>query len=216
MSYNIVSKQALGVTTDPKYIAAADSIANEFAKTGNWTDPAVVASFTAWANVSYDENGGAPGVEWFEQVVDDRWRNGPGCSTSITSSGCSVDSGQEAAMRAGLIVLGDQVTTAKATPAGKTRTVSMNRILPATRAPAPAATPPPASDAPPAPPPPPAPTGWWAGLSDTEKYEYVGIGVLGVAVIGGAAYYLLKKPKVAAAAAPVTAKANRRRHHARW
>jgi len=210
MSYIITNQKGLGALSDAEYIAAADYIAGEFAKTGTWTDP-VAAQFTSWANVAYDQKNGAPAVEWFEQVVNDRWRNGPGCVSQII--GCSVDPGQEAAMLAGLIVLGDQVTAAKATKNVVQKSTLLMKPMSFVKG-ATTTTPPPAAPpAPAAPPPdavaPPVETGWWAGLSDTEKYEYIGIGVVGVAAIGGAAYFLLKKPKTAA---PAVAKANALRY----
>lgn len=215
MSYRITNTKGLGALSDAEYIAAADYIAGEFAKTGTWTDP-VAAQFTSWANVAYDQKNGAPAVEWFEQVVNDRWRNGPGCVSQII--GCSVDPGQEAAMLAGLIVLGDQVTAAKATKNVVQKSTLLMKPMSfvkgaTTTTPPPAAPPAPAAPAPAAPPV--VEQGWWGSMPAWEQYAIIGGGVL---LIGGGAYLLIgKKPKSAAvaAAAPAVAKANARRRRAK-
>ena len=197
MSYNTTNQKGLGaVLSDDDFVAAAKSMANTFADTHTWTQ-ANAAAFAAWAKLAYEQKGGQAGVNWFQTVVNDQWVNG----------GLHSDA-YDQAMLTGLAVLGDQATVAGDIAKGHT-SVTTARKLTMTRAPAPTTQADTTPGTPPPSPPPVVPVGWWAGLTNTQKDEYIVGGIVGVAAIGGAAYYLLKKPK--GAMAPAEAKANRRR-----
>ena len=261
MSYYIQHKslplQGLGDTmTDAQFVAAATSIANTFASHGAWTLDNQQA-FAPWAKLAYEQRSGAPGVNWFAQVVNDHWVHDGNFRQNLNSG----------------FLLGINALSNEATIAGDAakRTVSTSRMAAATKATAPVktvqlhsglvpgGTPPsptlglqlltltpaqmcaggggtwdavnnycaPGTAAPPVgtecilaggtydvgtgqcilgagQQPAQQQQGWWASLSDGEKYGIIAGAVAGVGVIGAGIYFLTKKPK---------AKPNPRRGH---